>query len=205
MTFGVLRDERPADRPVRTPEPAPERVGLDAAFPSALDRPRGLVLAGAAGQKIKSAALAFGRAAVRSGLHATQKDDYPITVRTGHSVSEVIVSPRPVRFTGIETPDFAVVLAAEGLSRARGPLAAMPESALVLADGALEIPPTRARIVRIDARGAARRYGEPNVALWALGRLLGEDAVLPPEALRDAVARYTSPAHREAALRAVAG
>jgi pyruvate/2-oxoacid:ferredoxin oxidoreductase beta subunit len=206
MDFGVLRDA-PPPRPTTSvvPEEAPRPVRLETVFTSPLDRPLGVVVAGSAGQKIKSAALALGRAAVRSGLHATQKDDYPITVRTGHSVSEVIVSPRPVGFTGIEAADVAIVLAKEGAVRSRAALAAMPGSSLVLADTALELPPTQARVERADFGAAARKFGATHVAVWAIARWLERDRSVPPDAFRDTVARFTSAAYVEAALRAVDG
>ena len=53
-----------------------------------------------------------GEAAILSGLWAAQQDDYPVTVQTGHSISELIFSPRPILFTGVTRPD-ALVLATE--------------------------------------------------------------------------------------------
>lgn len=205
MTFGVLRDVPPPAPVAAGADEPPRPIRLEPEFVASLDRPLGVVVAGSAGQKIKSAALALGRAAVRSGLHATQKDDYPITVRTGHSISEVIVSPRPIRFTGIEAADVAILLAREGAARSRAALAAMPESALVIADGGLDVPPTRARVERQDLEGASRNFGATHVALWAIARWIERDGLLPKEAFRDAVATHTSAGYRDAALRAVDG
>ena len=52
------------------------------------------------------------------GLHATQSDDYPITVKTGHSIAELIFSPDPIDFTGIDSPDLMVILSEDGLAKA---------------------------------------------------------------------------------------
>ena len=54
------------------------------------------VIAGSAGGKVRSAARVVGEAAILSGLWAAQQDDYPVTVQTGHSISELIFSPRPI-------------------------------------------------------------------------------------------------------------
>lgn len=203
MPFGVLRDaERArADAPAA---PAPKPVLLEPAWTAPLDRPVGILIAGSAGQKVKSAATSLGRAAIRAGLHATQKDDYPITVKTGHSVAELIVSPKPIRHTGIETPDVALVLTADGLNRTRGVLAAMRPSSVLVAESSLDLPPTSARVVRIDAKGAAASTGRENLVLWAIARMLAEVPSVPVDAFRDTVERFTSAKYRDAAAKAVA-
>lgn len=43
--------------------------------------------------------------------------DHGITVIPGPLVSEVILSPREIDFTGIDRPDVVVALAAEGVAR----------------------------------------------------------------------------------------
>ncbi len=201
--FGVLRDDPPPPRAAHVPLPAPPRVDLTPAFASALERPVRIVVAGAAGQRIRTAALTFARAAVRAGLHATQKDDYPITVRTGHSVAEVIVSPRAIRFTGIEAPDVAILIAPEGVKRARSLLSAMDGTGVVLADEGLELPELRAPVLRLPCREAAREIGAENVALWALARAAARVGAPSAAAIEDVVHRHTPEAYRAKALRAV--
>ena len=44
------------------------------------------------------------QAAIRSGLYAAQADDYPITVRSGHSLSTLVLSPEPLDFAGVGRP-----------------------------------------------------------------------------------------------------
>jgi Pyruvate/2-oxoacid:ferredoxin oxidoreductase gamma subunit len=55
-----------------------------------------LVIAGSAGGKVRSTGRVLGEAAILSGLWAAQQDDYPVTVQTGHSISELIFSPREI-------------------------------------------------------------------------------------------------------------
>ena len=52
-----------------------------------------------------------------SGLWATQRDDYPVSVMSGYSVSEVILSRDEILYMGIEKPDILAVLTPEGLSQ----------------------------------------------------------------------------------------
>ena len=96
---------------------------IEPCHPHAITEQTGIVLAGSAGQKIRSTATLFAEGSIFAGLNATQKDDYPITVQTGHSVSEIILSPQRIDYTGIDSPDFFVVLSAEGLARVRARIA----------------------------------------------------------------------------------
>ena len=56
----------------------------------------------------------IGEAAILSGLWAAQQDDYPVTVQTGHSISELIFSPREILFTGVTRPDALVLVTEDG-------------------------------------------------------------------------------------------
>ena len=62
------------------------------------------MVAGSAGAKVRSAARLVGEAAIRSGLWVTQRDDYPVTVKTGHSISEVVMAPQPQPPVGHRRP-----------------------------------------------------------------------------------------------------
>ena len=64
----------------------------------------GIVIAGSAGQKIRSAAGLFAQAGMFANLNAVQKDDYPITVMTGHSITEITLSPERIDYTAIDSP-----------------------------------------------------------------------------------------------------
>ncbi|MCK6545790.1 thiamine pyrophosphate-dependent enzyme [Myxococcota bacterium] len=216
MPFGVLVDRGVPSWSASTPAPehpglpivteapkAPAPVYLERAFAAKLERPLGMLVAGSAGQKIKSAGTMLGRASVRAGLFATQKDDYPITVKTGHSVAELILSPKPVRFTGLDTPEVAIVLAREGWLRAKKMLEAMPEDAVIFAAKGLELPKLRARVEELDLDHASRKVGKENVALWALSKTLPSvDAELAASFV-DTVGRFTPSRYRDQALAAV--
>lgn len=209
MPFGVLVDRGAPPLTEALPivaaeaPKAPTPVYLERAFTSTLDAPLGLLVAGSAGQKIKSAGTMLGRAAVRAGLFATQKDDYPITVKTGHSVAELILSPRPVRFTGLDTPNVAIVLAREGWLRSRKMLEAMPEGSVIWAAKGLELPKLRATVEELDLDQASRRVGKENVALWALSKTLPSVDGALAESFVDTIGRFTPSRYREQALAAV--
>ncbi|MCB0589170.1 MAG: hypothetical protein KDD06_28030, partial [Phaeodactylibacter sp.] len=65
----------------------------------------GIVIAGSAGGGVQSTARLIANAGILSGLHATMKGEYPITVGTGFSLAEVILSTKEIHYTGLEVPD----------------------------------------------------------------------------------------------------
>jgi len=160
---------------------------------SSLTRQTGIVIAGSAGQKIRSAATLFAEGAMFAGLWATQKDDYPITVQTGHSISELIVSPERIDYTGIDAPDYFLVISEDGLSRARGQIAGLSESCTLYAEESLELPETRARVCRLPLARTARSIDRLALASTALGALLEDSALFPLEAAADAIRLSRSP------------
>jgi pyruvate/2-oxoacid:ferredoxin oxidoreductase beta subunit len=97
-------------------QPTLEPHPLEAKYQSALTGRQGWVIAGAAGQKVGTAAAAFCRGAILSGLWASQHNDYPVTVKSGHSTADVILSAEPILHMGITQPDVMAVLFAEGLA-----------------------------------------------------------------------------------------
>jgi len=157
-------------------------------YDHAITRPLKGVIAGAAGAKVVSTAAAYARGGVLSGLWATQRNDYPVTVRTGYSVSEVILSPEEVFYPGIAKPDFAIVLFPEGLTPVvRAQLAQMNEADTVYADRKLLPLPTRARIVPLDFARAKVRACKENMAIMAVSELLRHQAIYPLDALVEAI------------------
>jgi pyruvate/2-oxoacid:ferredoxin oxidoreductase beta subunit len=168
--LGVLRDEerpRPLERAIeataedsRAPEP-PRR------FTAGLDRRYALVLAGTAGERVQSAATSLAKAALACGLHVSQKNDNPITQGSGFSLSELILSPLPIDFTGIETPDAVLVASDDGareLMRS-GTLARCGEGTLVLADAGVTLPGRSGEVRRAPLRAHAGPKGAAAAAV----------------------------------------
>jgi 2-oxoglutarate ferredoxin oxidoreductase subunit beta len=101
---------------------------MDIAFSSKLDRRFAIVIAGSAGGRVRTTGRLIGAAATLSGLWATQRDDYPVTVRSGHSVSEIILSPDEVHFTGVERPDALFILSKDGYEQVEHYLPVLTEN-----------------------------------------------------------------------------
>jgi pyruvate/2-oxoacid:ferredoxin oxidoreductase beta subunit len=145
-----------------------------------LQRPFTVLVSGSAGGGVQQAAELLARAAVASGLHVSKQGSYPVTVGTGYSAAEVIISPEPVLHTGIEALQAAVVTSAEGLAHARPRLAAMAAGAVLVIDDSLEVPETSAQVWQAPF---VREAGGRGAALSALAWLLKRRPVVPVENL----------------------
>ena len=180
----------------------PEKI--EPAYENRVKRQTGIIIAGGAGQKVKSAATLFGQASIAAGLCATQKDDYPITVMTGHSLAEVIVSPEEVAYTGIHTPDYFVLVSEDGLKKTRARIAALPETCTVYADNALDLPDTKARVRRLPFVAVAKQVGKLSIGIIALAAMIEDAGLFDTEAFASTIRRFQKPAIAEINLRALA-
>ncbi|HIE42683.1 MAG TPA: 2-oxoglutarate synthase, partial [Nitrospinaceae bacterium] len=119
MESGILQEtERPSFQTsykhIQEQASQQERMNglvLETNFTSDLDRPVRIVLAGSAGQKVVSAGNLLASAATLSGLWTSRRADFPITIQTGFSVAEIVISPEPVLYSGIIKPDVAALIA----------------------------------------------------------------------------------------------
>ncbi len=172
-------------------------------FEHSVKKQTGIVIAGSAGQKIKSAATSFVEGAMFAGLNATQKDDYPITVQTGHSVAEIILSPERIDYTGIDAPDYFILISEDGLKRRRAMIEKLPETSTLYTDESIELPATKAKIVRLPFTEAAKSIGKLSVAIAAFAAMLEDAGMFPVEAFNTAIRAFTSPKIAEANVSAV--
>jgi pyruvate/2-oxoacid:ferredoxin oxidoreductase beta subunit/Pyruvate/2-oxoacid:ferredoxin oxidoreductase gamma subunit len=160
---------------------------LEPRFAARLDRRLRVVIAGAAGGRVRSTGHLLGRGAVLSGLYATQRDDYPITVMTGHSVCELILDTVPIGYTGIVRPDVLILVAEEGRAKAMPCLAAMtPQDRAYVALDLLPVE-TQARVIPLDFATLDFRATRRNRAILALGAVLRRERWYPFKAIETAV------------------
>jgi len=166
------------------------KIPIEKEYGNSVEKQTGIVIAGSAGQKIKSTATLFAEASMLSGLEATQKDDYPITVMTGHSLAEVIVSPDRIEYTAIESPDYFLVISEDGLKRARPRIEGLPETCTLYADESLELPETKAKVVRLPWAETAKKIDRLSVAVVALATVLQDTGLFPVEAFASAISKF---------------
>ncbi len=165
-----------------------------------LDRQYAIVVAGSAGGKVRTAARLIGVAATAAGLWATQRDDYPVTVRSGHSVSEINLAPEPVLHTGVVLPDALFILSADGYGRTAHYLPQLSPEAWVFVTPEFASVATPARRVVLDPALLAVPREQQAMALLVAGLKLLQ---LLPEAALLKAAGLLNPRYAEANQAAV--
>jgi len=128
-----------------------------AAVSSSLRKRTGIIVAGSAGEKVQSSAYRFCLSALRSGLHCTQKNDNPVTQGSGFSLSEIVISPEPISYTGIEVPDAVIVVSEDGLKEllTKGLFEHLTAETKLIIDESLTVPNCSAQIHRRPFRKEA--------------------------------------------------
>lgn len=153
--------------------------------PPQADR-REIIILGSAGQRIVTAGEILCLAGVSAGLKASLKNDYPITVLRGHSISELILSDKAIGYTGITKPSVVLALADEGIAKRKKLLADLEKDALIIAAEGLDIPPTKAEVIRIDFK--ARKIKSTDWALASLAVLAKRNICLNMDMLKSGLA-----------------
>jgi len=185
-------------------QPSMVPTPLEQRFASTVKARTHLIIAGRAGQKIRSAAGVLAQGAILSGLWATQRDDYPVTIMTGYSVSEVILSPEEIRYTGIARPDFLVVISEEGLNKIAPRLAEMTVNDVLYITRDLLPAETCAQTRVLDLSNASGRVTRTNRAMICLSAVLRDTGLYPMAALEEAIRCTQRPSIAEENLVAVA-
>lgn len=91
---------------------------IAAQFEPQVTGPVALLIAGSAGGHIRAAGRMVCTAAMMSNLWVTQRDDYPVTVRAGHSTSEVRISAEPLETAPCQDFDVLFFLDQQGFRKA---------------------------------------------------------------------------------------
>ena len=165
--------------------PVPEPPKIEARFhPPSLQRQE-VILLGSAGQRIITAGEILCLAGLFAGLNTSQKNDYNITVLRGPSISELILSPQEIDYTGLQNPGVILALAQEGVDRRRPMFAKLDADTLILQNAGVNVPECKARVHQIDLK--ARGIKNPDWALASLGVLAGQGKIISLEMLEAAL------------------
>jgi 2-oxoglutarate/2-oxoacid ferredoxin oxidoreductase subunit beta len=160
---------------------------LEPTFPQPYQQRRTLLLAGRAGQKVRSSAVILGRAGALCDLYATQRDDYPVTVMTGHSVAEMIFQTSPINELGVELPETVILTAPEGKARILSRLARLGPESVVYAIPELLPVETGARVEVIPTEQLGLSRKRTGVVLGATAWVAAKTGLMPLEAIRASV------------------
>ena len=144
-----------------------------------------VVILGSAGMRIVTAGDIVCYAGISAGLNATIKNDYNITVLRGQSVSEILLSPDKIGYTGLESPAVVLALSDEGVARRQKIFANLSPSTFVLKEKSVDIPETKACVEEVDFK--ALKVKRPDWALASLGILAKKNLILNPGMLEVAL------------------
>ncbi len=144
-----------------------------------------ILLCGSAGEGTQSAAEFLARTAMLSGLYATKKGHYPVTVGVGFSAAEVIISDQPIFYTGSTKPDFMLITSQDGLDYAMPRIKISDRSTIIL-DNSLPLPETKSSLQPTDLRMKA---GSRNAAMLSVFHLVRNYEILSLASLLTAYSR----------------
>ncbi len=166
-------------------KPAPDPLRIKVAHTAPWKGRKEVLLLGSAGQRILTAGEMLCLAGATAGLHASQKNDYPITVMRGHSITEIILSDAQVGFTGIDRPAVVIALADEGVHRRKALFGQLSGDVLVLTAKGIELPTCAAQVVELDFK--AKKIKPQDWALAALAWLADKNQVISRQMLKSAL------------------
>ncbi len=87
--------------------------------PKNIDKEISIVVAGSAGEGVQFASRVLIESALLHGLNVVQKNDNPVTIGTGFSISEVKFSSKEIYYSGVDLPDFILISSIDGLNRSK--------------------------------------------------------------------------------------
>ncbi|MGB2930696.1 MAG: thiamine pyrophosphate-dependent enzyme, partial [Desulfobacterales bacterium] len=145
-----------------------------------------VVILGSAGQRIITAGEILCLAGLTAGLKVTQKNEYDITVLRGACISEVVLSPEEIGYTGITTPDVVLALSQEGVDRRKHLFDHLDKNALIIRAKEINLPPCDAEVQHPDFK--AQKIKSNDRALSALSVLAKLDKVICLDMLKSALA-----------------
>jgi pyruvate/2-oxoacid:ferredoxin oxidoreductase beta subunit/Pyruvate/2-oxoacid:ferredoxin oxidoreductase gamma subunit len=146
---------------------------------------REVIILGSAGQRIITAGDILCTAGMTAGLNVTQKNDYNITVLRGPSISEIILSPEEIGFSGIAKPSVIITLAHEGVDRRKYLFGNLDENTLIIRVKGVDIPETQATVFDIDLK--EQGFKNQDWALASLAVMAGLNKVISIDMLNAAI------------------
>ena len=139
---------------------------LKTSFSNNIQNRIGVVIAGSAGGGIQSAAKLLASAGILSGLSVSMKGEYPITVGTGFSMAEVILSRNKIYYTGLEIPEVLIVLSEDGMKKVKNRIR---KHTIVILDASvesLELASNKVIIQNFTGMGGKKGAALAAIAYW---------------------------------------
>jgi Pyruvate/2-oxoacid:ferredoxin oxidoreductase gamma subunit len=109
---------------------------------------------------------------------------------TGHSIAEVIISPDKIEYTGIENPEYYLIISEEGAARVRNKIEALHATTTVVCNEII-LPETKAEM------------GKLTIGTISVASLISHSGIFPTEAFKKAINFYQKPSIAETNIKAV--
>ena len=167
-------------------KPVPSLTKIETKFQAPDSGRKEVVILGSAGQRIITAGEILCLAGLTAGLNVTQKNEYDITVLRGACISEVVLSPEEIGYTGIITPDVILALSQEGVDRRKHLFDDLDKNTLIIRAEEINLPPCDAEVQQ--AHFKAQKIKSNDRALSALSVLAKLDKVICLDMLESALA-----------------
>jgi len=98
-----------------------------------------ILLCGSAGEGVQFAARSMMQVAMANGMNALQKNDNPITIGTGFSMSELKLSKQQILYSGIDEANYILISSADGFNRIKSEINTVTSSnCTIICDSSLE-------------------------------------------------------------------
>lgn len=162
-------------------------VFIKSSFEKTLKEKMCLILSGTAGKKIKSSATLLCHTAVSSGLYVTQRDDYPVTIMSGHSVSEIVFGPDPIDNFSFEAPDILILVSEEGLKVSKTTIENMTPNGTIYTFEKFSDLKTQARVKTISEEALPIPIPKTHHAFLLLCFFLKETNLFSRQAFRQSI------------------
>ncbi len=159
--------------------------GTKKTFNPTVNKQHSILFLGSAGEGVISSGTLLAHAAVSAGMHVTQKSEYNVTVMRGPSVTELIISPEPITYPGIEQPDIVIALSVEGVEKHQDVFHEMTKNGYIILAEGLKIPATSAYIQEVNFQKKAIK--RKSFALASLSILAEKEDPISREMLETAV------------------
>ncbi len=130
-----------------------------------------IIIAGSAGEKVQSSAALLCQSAALNGLFTTQKNDNPVTQGSGFSLSEVIISPQEIFYTGVDKPFAIIIVSNDGLNelRSQNYFEKITSDTILIFDESLNMPVLTSKMYKLPLR---KSCGPDKAALGGIDFLL---------------------------------
>jgi pyruvate/2-oxoacid:ferredoxin oxidoreductase beta subunit len=153
-----------------------------------LSRPIGIVISGSAGERIQSSAGFLCEAAVNCGLYITQKNDNPVTQGSGFSLSEVIISPCEINYTGVDIADYVIIASEDGMKELinQNVFDRVNNDTIFIIDESISFSSNGFNVLSLPLR---KSCGNDKAALGAINYFVKKYNPFPHNRLKDIVAK----------------